>query len=117
MTTANLFPKEIDGCLDASILKKLCLTTERMVIYDILFFYQLILLLCDPVMLEIENDLRLPYYTEVERFANMSAYESGLGGLYGHKWVPTRARELVNFNGILACDRVLRSSNGVHYHQ
>ena len=94
---------------------KLGLTTERMLACDALFFYQLILLLCDPAMSEIEDDLRLPYYTKVERFANMSKYKSGLGGLHGHKWVPARARELVNFDGILVYDGVLGSSNGVHH--
>ena len=63
----------------------------------------------------IEDDLRLPYYTEVERFTNMSKYESGLGGSYSYKWVPTRARELANFNGILIYYGVLRSSNSAYH--
>ena len=65
----------------------------------------------------IEDDLRLPYYTEVERFTNMPKYESGLGGSHSYKWVPARARELANSNEILVRDRVLGSSNGAHHCQ
>ena len=47
-----------------------------MVTCDALFFYQLILPLYDLAISGIEDDQRLPYYTEVERFANMFKYES-----------------------------------------
>ena len=80
-----MFLKEIDSYLDTSVLTKLGLTTERMLACNALFFYQLILPLYDLAMLEIEDDLRLPYFTEVERFTNMSKYERRLGGSYGHK--------------------------------
>ena len=96
---------------------KLGLTTKQMLACNVLFFYQLILPLCDLAMSGIENDPRLPYYTEVERFANMSKYESRLGGSYGYKWIPARARELVNFDRILIRDGVLGLSNGAYHYQ
>lgn len=47
-TTSNLFPEEMDGALDADVLKKLGLDEFRMENADALFFFQLVLPLCDP---------------------------------------------------------------------
>jgi hypothetical protein len=109
-TNTNMFPKEMNGCLDANVLKKLGLTKKGMTKCDALFFYQLILPLCDPSQSGIDNDPRRPYYFEVERFTNMSKCESGSGGSYGHKWESTTAKELANLDGILVMDSVLGST-------
>jgi len=37
-TTSNMFPKEMEGCLDADILRKLGLTKGRIEMRDSLFF-------------------------------------------------------------------------------
>ena len=111
-TTNNMFPNEMDGCLDADVLKKYGLTKPKMVACDALFFYQLILPLCNPTYSGIEKDERTSYYVEAERCTNMSKYETGMGGSYGHQWTATTAKELANFDGILVMDGVLGSSDG-----
>ena len=111
-TTANMFPKEMDGCVDGELLAKLGLNKERMRSGDAAFFLQLILPFCDPSQSGVENDPRIPFFTEEERFTNMSKYESGRGGTYGHVWKATTAKELVNFHGITIRDGVKGSTNG-----
>ena len=46
-TRENPFPKERDGCLDGNLLTKLGLTRDRMIRGDALFFYQLLLPICE----------------------------------------------------------------------
>jgi hypothetical protein len=111
-TTANMFPKEMDGCLDANVLKSLGLNKTRMAQCDAAFFLQLVLPFCHPDESGIENDPRLPFFVEEERFTNMSKYESGKGGSYGHTWTATTAKELVNFHGVVIRDGVLGSTAG-----
>ena len=114
-TTANLFPKEMEGCLDAEVLKELGLTKKRMEHCDALFFLQLILPLCDPSRSGVDNDPRKPYYTEVEKFTNMGKAESGYGGSYGHTWKASTACDQAKFDGALIHDGVLGGSNGAIY--
>ena len=117
-TTANMFPKEMEGCLDAGILKKMGLTKERMGLggidaeVDALFFYQLILPICNPQLSGIQDDPRKPYYHNVECFTNTSKLSSGQGVSYGHQWNLTNTKELVNFDGILVRDGVLGGTQG-----
>ena len=80
----NLFPKERKGCLDAEVLKKLGMKKKVMDNKDCLFFYQLILPLCDTSKSGVENDPRMNYYCEVEWWSNLYALQLGLGGSYGH---------------------------------
>ena len=61
-TSDDLF-KDRDGCLDGNVLKKLGLTKERMVEADALFFYQLLLPVCDPKQSGIDGDPRKAFYT------------------------------------------------------
>ena len=121
-TTANMFPKEMEGCLDAGILAKLGLTKTRMGLsggmdaeVDALFFYQLILPICNPQFSGIQEDPRKSYYQEVERCTNTSKLQSGFGVSYGHHWTLTSAKELVNLDGILVHDGVLGSTQGALY--
>ena len=107
-----MFPKEMDGCLDSDILKKLGLTKSRMEKRDALFFYQLILPICNTEMSGIIDDPRISYYSNVERFTNMNKAESGFGGSYGHKWRSCTAAECVKYDGVMVMDGVLGSSNG-----
>ena len=112
-TTASMFPKEMDGCLDAGILRSLGLNKARMTNYDAAFFFQLILPFYHPDKSGVENDPRLPIFVEEERFTNMSKYESGKGGSYGHTWTATMTKELVNFHGIVIYEGVLGSTQYV----
>lgn len=114
-TTSNLFPKEMGGQLDVEILKKLGLTKRRMTDCDALFFFQLLLPLCDPSKSGIDQDPRMAYYTDVCRFTNANAYLSGQGSDYGHVWNNTSACELLHFDGVLFHDGVLGGSNGALY--
>ena len=121
-TRANMFPEELKGCLDAGILAKLGLTKKRMGLggvmdaeVDALFFYQLILPICNPQFSGIQDDPRKSYYHEVEKFTNTSKLNSGLGVSYGHHWNLTSAKELVNLDGILIHDGVLGSTQGALY--
>lgn len=115
-TTSNMFPEEMKGCLDADILAKFGLNENRMgktgEDTDALFFYQLILPICNPQFSGIENDTRMSYYHEVERFTNGSKFSSGMGGSYGHSWKPVDLKELTIFDGILVRDGVLGGSQG-----
>lgn len=77
-----------------------------------IFFYQLILPVCNPKKPDVIDDPQIPYYTEVEKFPNMSKGESGIGASYGHMWKVATAAELVHFDGILIIDGVLGGSNG-----
>lgn len=111
-TTANMFPEELDGCLDADILKKLGLNKSRMESTDALFFLQLILPICNPALSGIKDDPRMSYYHDVETHTNSTKFATGLGASYGHNWTTTTSKELLNFDGILVRDGVLGGSQG-----
>ena len=110
-----MFPKEMDRRLDANVLVKLGLTRRRMETGDAAFFLQLILPFCDPSELGVADDPRKLFFTEEERFTNISKFESGKGSACGHKWKPTTAQELVHFHGIAVRDSVLGLTNGAIY--
>ncbi len=114
-TTANMFPKEMEGSLDGNILVKLGLNETRMgktTETDALFFYQLILPICNPQFSGVKDDPRMSYYHDVERFTNGAKYDSGMGASYGHNWNPVNLKELTNWDGILVRDGVLGGTQG-----
>ena len=78
-TRENLFPEERRSKLDATLLKRMGLTRARVQRCDALFFYQLVLPLCNPSRSGIEGDPRRPFYSAVEGFSNLYAYSIGLG--------------------------------------
>ena len=114
-TTTNMFPKEMEGSLDYDLLKKLGMSKDRIVQKDALFFYQLILPICDPSKSGIADDPRIAYYSDIERFTNMSKAESGFGGTYGHSQKATSATECLKYDGVVIMDGVLGGSNGALY--
>ena len=118
-TTANMFPKEMEGSLDAAILENMGLTKERMgltgKVVDALFFYQLILPMCNPLNSGIKDDPRKSYYFDVEMHTNASKYNSGQGVSYGHEWNCTSMKELVHFDGVLVRDGVLGGTQGAFH--
>ena len=114
-TTTNLFPDTMKGYLDVKMLKKMGLTTRRVQEVDALFFYQLLLPMCDPDKSGIENDPRVAYYSFAEKCTNAEKFRTGTGASYGHDFKPTTAAELLVHDAILFLDGVLGKSDGALY--
>ena len=87
------------GCLDASVLLKHGLDSNRMK-DDPLFFYQLLFPICDPKQSGIANDLRMPYFTISTMCTNIYAATSGAGAGTGHDWVPVTPPELLRWTAV-----------------
>jgi hypothetical protein len=88
--------------LDATFLKKMGLSKQRMQECDALFFYQLILPIVDPAMSGIDGDTRMGYYEDVARNTNMYAFGmKNRGGTRRHVFCPTAAEELLVWDGIV----------------
>ena len=81
-----MFPKEHLGSLDADLLQKLGMNTDVLNHNDCLFFYQLLLPICNVEESGVEDDPRMLYYSEVENCSNLYAIQIGLGGSYGHSF-------------------------------
>jgi hypothetical protein len=116
-TNENPFPEERKGSLDAEVLSKLGMTSERMLeadgAPDSLFFHQLLLPIIDPVASGIKDDPRKPFYSKVSLFSNLYAIgELGLGNGVGHKFTTTDGPELLRFDGVVQRDGVLGGSGG-----
>ena len=118
-TKHNLFPSGREGALDKDALLHMGLTKERMCgidyMPDALFFYQLILPMCDPMKSGIEYDPRLAYYTDVTKFSNLYAIQTEIAGAYGHKFDLIRLDETITWDMIIIRDGVLGGSNGALY--
>ena len=112
VTRDNPFPDERKGSLDAVMLENMGLTKERMRGCDALFFYQLLLPICDPMKSGIACDPRKPFYTENSKYTNGYAFsELGLDGTYGHRFDLTNARELLQWDGIQLMHGTLGGGN------
>jgi hypothetical protein len=103
--------------MDKVKLTKLGLTKERMDVGDgrpdALFWYQLILPMCDPKQSGVPGDGRKAFYTEVEWMSNCYAMgQLRMGMLHGHAFLPTNAAELLRWDGVVAMDGVRGGSNG-----
>jgi hypothetical protein len=110
-----LFPENWQGCLDATLLKKMGLTEARMANKDALFFLQLLLPMCNPTKSGIDGDPRRQYYTKVEKWTQKYATSLGLGGSYGHEFKQILVPELVHFDAALVRDGVHGGSDGALY--
>ena len=98
----ELFPPDRQVHLDINYLKKMGLTRQRMIECDALFFYQLLLPICDPAMSGINEDPRMTYYEKVATNTNMYAYGvKKRGGTRGHLFRPTDSQELLVWDGIV----------------
>ena len=111
-TRTNPFPKERKGRLDYELLKKLGLTKSRLMKNDALFFFQLLLPFCDTTKSGIDDDPRMSFYADVERFTQKYAATLGVGGSYGHQFNPVKIFELVRFDMCLIRDGVHGGSQG-----
>lgn len=104
------------GCLDADLLARMGLTKVRMQEGDALFFYQLLLPICDPKRSGIKDDPRKAFYSDVTSFTNAYACDEGfISGQYGHQMKPVRFDEIVHFDGVVIRDGVLGGSRGALY--
>jgi hypothetical protein len=112
---AEPFPESRRGKLDEDLLRRMGLTAQRMISCDALFFYQLLLPICDPTKSGIDADPRKAFYSKVEGFTNSYAYSIGLGGSYGHRFKSIDLHELVHFDGVVVRDGVRGGSNGALY--
>ena len=64
--TPNIFfPEARKVSLYGDLLSKIGLTTARMIEVDALFFYQLLLPICDPKLSGIQGGDRRPFFSEV----------------------------------------------------
>jgi hypothetical protein len=116
-TRSDPFPANRKGCMDKEKLTKLGLTKERMDCGDgrpdALFWYQLILPMCDPKQSGVPGDGRKAFYTEVEWMSNVYAMgQLRMGMSYGHAYLPTNAAELLRWDGVVAMDGVKGGSDG-----
>ena len=111
----NLFPESRLGCLDVDKLKKLGMGRHVLNKKDFLFFLQLVLPLGDPEKSGVEDDDRLPYYSKVEQWSNLYAYQIGLGGSYGHEFKSVSLKEILHHDGCIVQDGVRGGSSGAIY--
>ena len=82
---------------------------------DSLFFFQLLLPLCDPKHSGIPSDPRKPYYTEVTKFSNHYKHQTGIGSTYGHEIPEAVMPEFVPWDGCIVRDGVRGGGDGSLY--
>ena len=111
----DLFPKSRLGCLDVDVLRELGMNAKVMETDNFLFFYQLILPICDTKKSGIDDDPRMSYYSAVERWSNFYAVHLGLGGTYGHSFRNVTAKELLRHDACVVRDGVRGGSGGAIY--
>ena len=110
-TRENLFPEDRSAKLDIDYLKKMGLTKERVIECDALFFYQLLVPVCDPKLSGIKDDPRMGFYETVAQCTNTYAYGmKNRGGTRGHMFKPTSAPELLVWDGIV----IRNLNNNIH---
>ena len=80
----NLMPDSRKGKFDAGLLATMGLTHSRMKKIDAIFFYQLLLPMCNPARSGTLHEPRPPFYGEVEKFSQIYAIRIDLGGAYVH---------------------------------
>lgn len=112
----NLKPESRKGSLDASILRKHGLNSERMR-HDPLFFYQLLFPFCSPSDSGVANDARMPFYSNVSVCTNMYAMWKGAGSGYGHDFTPVSIPELVHWAGVPLRNGALDGKPHTMYHR
>eukprot|EP00957_Ditylum_brightwellii_P188523 14352308-Ditylum_brightwellii.AAC.1 len=79
---------------------------------DVLWFYQLILPMCEIKKSAVGKDPRQSYYSKVGTWTNIYAAHLGLGGAYSKKIENIKIDELVKWNGILICNGECGGSDG-----
>ena len=106
VSSVDPFPEAQKGRLDYDLLKKMGLTKKKIMEGDGLFFKQLLQPMCDPSKSGIENDPRMPYYTNIENWTAKYAATIGMYGSYGHKYKTATAEELLQWDSCVAMSGV-----------
>lgn len=114
-TPSNLFPKERKGYLDKELLECLGLTAERMRKPDALFFFQLILPICDPKNSGIPLDPRKGFYSDITHLSNLYKHQKKIGSTYGHHVPEASVLEFLRWDGVLVRDGVRGGGDGSIY--
>lgn len=115
----DLFPKSRAGRLSKDILLRLGMSRDRMNDstlgrpLDALFFYQLLLPICDVKQSGIRDDPRKSFYFDASKFSNLYAIlDLNLGNGYGHHYRNTDPAELLRWDGVTVMDGVRGGSDG-----
>ena len=82
---------------------------------DYLFFYQLLLQICDVNNYGIVYDTRQNYFSDAETFSACYEFYIGILGSYGHNFKVTNFDELVKFDGVVIHVGVRGLSDGEFY--
>ena len=82
---------------------------------DALFFYHILLPICDVNNSGIVDYPRHKYFSDVENFSARYAFDIGLLGSYGHNFKVSTIGELVKFDVVIIRDGVRGGSNGEFY--
>ena len=82
---------------------------------DLLFFYQLLLPLCDTPLSGIWENKRPLYYYEVDKWSNIYAYQIGIGGSYVHGFKHMKLPGIVCHDGCIVRGSVQGGTSGTIY--
>jgi hypothetical protein len=118
-TDKNLFPDERKGFLDAKKLESLGLTSKQTKTgiqgeCDSLFFYQLLLPICDSKKNYITGDSQKGFFANISPMINLYTCKFGMDGTYGKVFQPVTLQEVVNFEGIVHHHGVRGGGAGIH---
>eukprot|EP00957_Ditylum_brightwellii_P085001 6463230-Ditylum_brightwellii.AAC.1 len=78
---------------------------------DALWFYQLLLPMCDVLKSGIREDPCKSYYSKEEKYTNIYAAQLGLGGTYSKKSKHIKIEELMGWDRIILYNGVRGGSN------
>jgi hypothetical protein len=82
---------------------------------DALFFFQLLLPICDPKQSGRMNDNRSVFFHEITKFSNLYKHQNEIGNGYGHNIPEVSAAEYVRFDGCIFRDGVRGGGDGAIY--
>ena len=110
-TSENLKPLSRRGCLDVDVLKRHGLTANR-VRSDPMFFFQMLFPLMSPGESNVEDDHRMPYFSNVAMLTNLYASSKSTGIGIGHDWLPCSVKDMVKWTAIPIRHGALEGSPG-----
>ena len=88
-----------------------------MVFGDVLFFYHLLLSICNPKKSGVPKDPIIAFYLNVTNYSNLYACSIGvIDAQYSHTFKSIKVDKLVHFDGVLVGDGALGDSNGSLYY-
>ena len=97
------------------MLQELGITKHRMVVQYAIFFYHILLPICDVNNSGIVDYPRHNYFSDVENFSSCYAFDIGILGYYDHNFKFQTIHELVKFDGVVICGGVRGGIDGALY--